>query len=718
MNRRTAILLVVLLVVGSIALWRRGPALTPDGRQLEAQADAAARRFMALREAEELADREVWHPTQLAVRIEQELVLGVERAMGARSLDAGVLPNLAARISAPTGYSLRWMQVRLMRVRPNPQTKGLTAGFLADLESEVVLEGPTDAKSSRAIWTARFLAESDWSDGETPRLRNYRLSQPPTVQSGVPVFEPWADLLIPTNGVGLFTDPLLKETTEQGVQLHLAGAGVTAVRVGEGWRWETGDMGPPDRVKAIVRADLDGDGTTEVVVADASGVQVRGRDGWRQAWVAPAKLRHPQSITAGDIDGDGDLDLWVTQYRLPFVNGQFPTPYYDANDGFPSYLLRNDGTQWLDITEVSGLAPKRYRRTYSASWLDFDGDGDLDLVNVSDFAGLDFYRNDGRGHFTDMTSGLGLTRHAFGMAHVVWDANHDALPDLLMVGMDSPVASQLDALGLGRSEFPGHTVHRGAMTYGNRLFVGSRSRGMELSPLSEDLRRAGWAWGAAVLDWNNDGRDDIHLVNGHETFESRSDFERQFWQHDVYVGGSTPDPAAQLYFMQANERRRAARQSYGGWQANRLFTQTVRDSFVENAWILGVAVTEDCRNVVAGDFDEDGRMDLALTTYEQWPVTRQRLLIFRNRSVNDGHWIGYRLNAPAPGSHLEVTTREGIRRHWWVNGDGYRSQSDTEAHFGLGQGTEVLKAEWVRLGGARQELPRTLDRWHRIGLRP
>lgn len=718
MNRRTAILLVVLLVVGSIALWRRGPALTPDGRQLEAQADAAARRFMALREAEELADREVWHPTQLAVRIERELVLGVERAMGARSLDAGVLPNLAARISAPTGYSLRWMQVRLMRVRPNPQTKGLTAGFLADLESEVVLEGPTDAKSSRAIWTARFLAESDWSDGETPRLRNYRLSQPTTVQSGVPVFEPWADLLIPTNGVGLFTDPLLKETTEQGVQLHLAGAGVTAVRVGEGWRWETGDMGPPDRVKAIVRADLDGDGTTEVVVADASGVQVRGRDGWRQAWVAPAKLRHPQSITAGDIDGDGDLDLWVTQYRLPFVNGQFPTPYYDANDGFPSYLLRNDGTQWLDITEVSGLASKRYRRTYSASWLDLDGDGDLDLVNVSDFAGLDFYRNDGRGHFTDMTSGLGLTRHAFGMAHVVWDANHDALPDLLMVGMDSPVASQLDALGLGRSEFPGHTVHRGAMTYGNRLFVGSRSRGMELSPLSEDLRRAGWAWGAAVLDWNNDGRDDIHLVNGHETFESRSEFERQFWQHDIYVGGSTPDPAAQLYFMQANERRRAARQSYGGWQANRLFTQTVRDSFVENAWILGVAVTEDCRNVVAGDFDEDGRMDLALTTYEQWPVTRQRLLIFRNRSVNDGHWIGYRLNAPAPGSHLEVTTREGIRRHWWVNGDGYRSQSDTEAHFGLGQGTEVLKAEWVRLGGARQELPRTLDRWHRIGLRP
>ncbi|NBP23948.1 MAG: hypothetical protein EBU81_05230, partial [Proteobacteria bacterium] len=192
----------------------------------------------------------------------------------------------------------------------------------------------------------------------------------------------------------------------------------------------------------------------------------------------------------------------------------------------PSYLLRNEGTGWTDITEASGLAAKRHRRTYSASWIDLDGDGDLDLINVSDFAGLDIHRNDGNGRFTDLTAELGLTRHAFGMAHAVWDANGDGLPDLLMVGMDSPVASQLDQAGLGRAEFPAHTAHRAAMTYGNRLFMGSTVRGLEFSPVSEGLRRAGWAWGAAVLDWNNDGQDDLYLVNGHETFESRSDFER------------------------------------------------------------------------------------------------------------------------------------------------------------------------------------------------
>ena len=49
------------------------------------------------------------------------------------------------------------------------------------------------------------------------------------------------------------------------------------------------------------------------------------------------------AITAGDVDGDRDLDLWVTQYKPGYRQGQMPTPYYDANDGEPSFLLLNDG---------------------------------------------------------------------------------------------------------------------------------------------------------------------------------------------------------------------------------------------------------------------------------------------------------------------------------------------------------------------------------------
>ena len=714
MTRRTAILVVVLLAAVALAVRRRATAPTADARSRDAQAEAAARRFLALRDAEERADRTIWKATEPVVRIERELIRGVDRAIEAGNLDACGFPGLSARIAPPAGYALRWLQMRLMRAVPSSATNGSGGTLSVEVETEVVLGAPGGGREPGETWTARFQVLAEWADGEPPRLLGHRLSGTPLVLRGSPAFEPWADLLIPTNGVGLFTDPLLLEPTADGVRLHLWGAGVAAVRAADGWRWESSVAGPPDRVKAAVRADLDGDGTAEWVTADASGVRIDSPSGGRQAWTAPARLRHPQSICAGDIDGDGDLDLWVTQYRPPFVNGQFPTPYHDANDGFPSYLLRNDGGRWTDVTEASGLAPKRHRRVYSASWLDFDGDGDLDLVQVSDFAGIDLFRNDGRGRFIDLTPGLGLHRHAFGMAHVVWDANRDGLPDVLMVGMDSPVASQLDALGLGRPEFPGHTAHRAPMTYGNRLFTGSATAGLEFSPASEGLRRAGWAWGAAVLDWNNDGLEDLHLVNGHETFGNRADFERQFWQHDIHVGGSDPDPAVRLYFVQANERRRAANLSYGGWQANRLFTQTAPGAFVENAWIAGVAVTQDCRNVVSGDFDGDGRMDLALTTYEQWPESRQRLIVLRNRHRGAGHWIGYRLEVPAPGSRVELTTAGGVRRHWWVQGDGYRSQADSQAHFGLGRDPGVTRAEWVRPDGTRVALPVEPDRWHRI----
>lgn len=714
MTRRTAILLAVLLVVGGVALWRRAGAPSPELRRREAAADAAARRFLVLREAEELADRTVWSASEPVAHIEQEVVAGVERAMAGAGLDACGLPGLSRRIPVPADHSLRWLQMRLMRARPRPPGAEGASGTLVELESEVVMEGVSGGADAGKTWTARFTVEADWSGERPPRLVDYRIPGRPVFLSGRPVFQPWADLVIPTNGVGLFTDPLLLEPSGTGWALHLVGAGVRAVRSGGGWSWEPSDSGPPDRVQAAVRADLDGDGVADLAVADSLGLRIRGPDGtWRQAWSAPARLRHPQSICAGDIDGDGDLDLWLTQYRLPFVNGQFPTPYYDANDGFPAHLLRNDGgNRWTDVTEGSGLAPRRHRRAYSASWLDVDGDGDLDLVQVGDFAGLDLFLNDGRGRFTDVTNGLGDSRHGFGMAHAVWDADRDGLPDVLMVGMDSPVASQLDSLGLGRPEFPAHNAHRAAMTYGNRLFTGVTGRGLVFSPLSEGLRRAGWAWGVAVLDWNNDGLEDLHLVNGHETFESRSDFERQFWLHDIHVGGSVPDPATHLYFVQANERRRAARQSYGGWQANRLFTQTAPGAFTENAWVLGVARTEDCRNVVAADLDEDGRMDLAVTTYEQWPVPRQRLLILRNVAARAGHWIGYRLGSPFPGSRVEVTTRDGIRRHWWVQGDGYRSQSDLQAHFGLGPEAGPLRAEWIRADGSRVLLPTDPDRWH------
>ena len=154
-----------------------------------------------------------------------------------------------------------------------------------------------------------------------------------------------------------------------------------------------------------------------------------------------------------------------------------PTPFHDANDGFPDFLLMNDGAgMFSDGTEQAGLAAKRNRRTFSASLLDMDGDRHLDLVVVADFSGLDYYRNRGDGTFEDVTESRVDERHGFGMSHTFGDYDGDGRVDLYMVGMSSTTARRLDALGLAREGFDEYTSMRAPMSYGNRLYVSRGDR--------------------------------------------------------------------------------------------------------------------------------------------------------------------------------------------------------------------------------------------------
>src|SRR5262249_54375802 len=148
----------------------------------------------------------------------------------------------------------------------------------------------------------------------------------------------------------------------------------------------------------------------------------------------------------------GDLDVFLGQYKNPTL-GQILRPhYYDANDGYPAFLLLNDGHgNFTDVTVAAGLEKNRRRRTFSASFANLDDDGSLDLVVVSDFAGLDLYRNNGHGHFTDMTRDWVAEPHAFGMGHALADFNVDGRLDLLMIGMNSPTVDRLEHLGLIRN---------------------------------------------------------------------------------------------------------------------------------------------------------------------------------------------------------------------------------------------------------------------------
>lgn len=539
-----------------------------------------------------------------------------------------------------------------------------------------------------------------------------------------PEFSQALDLPIAPHRDSNFPDPLIVQDLDgDGLpEILLPGGNLLLRNHGGSFSSETLASIPPNRVSAAVCADLNRDGKPDLLLACAEGLFVFENDGTgrfakppRLAWAAPTLLKHPQSITVGDVNKDGFLDLWLTQYKVPYQGGQFPTPYFDANDGFPSSLLLNDGQSgFIDATEKSGLAPKRFRRTYSASWIDLDGDGDLDLVNVSDFAGVDCYLNDGSGRFTDVTASLGRDRHLFGMAHAFADLNGDGLPDLLAIGMDSPVASRLDAMRLNRPGFDLHSEMRAAMSAGNGIFFGGVG-GLKPGRVAIGLERAGWAWGVSFLDFDNDGRLDAAIANGHETFPSVTDYERQFWLHDVYVGGSSNDAVRELYFKSAFARRMAARASYGGWQDNAFFLNLGAEGFLNVAYLLGVAVPEDSQCLSSADLDGDGRMDLVLTCFSPSPTRKPHLRVYRNQLPDAGAWIGFRLSGDSSGARIDLRTAAGRQSRWIVTGDSYRTQHPSAAHFGLGSESNVVSAEIRWPDGTTRTLsePRA-GRWHDV----
>lgn len=527
---------------------------------------------------------------------------------------------------------------------------------------------------------------------------------------GSPRFETAFEASIPIPPHSLFTDPLLALSSPEGIDLLLVGAATWYRHRNNQWVIEPLPGLLPEPIRAAAIADWNRDGSPDLLVAGSTDIRWLRGPRWEGPgevlWKSPERLPHPQSLAVADFDGDGDLDLFLGQYKVPYQGGQFPTPWYDAADGFPSHLLRNDGPKGLiDVTRDAGLGAKSRRRIYSASFVDWDEDGRMDLVWASDFAGLDLFRNAGTGRFEDATGRLGGNRFAFGMGHLTGDFDGDGRTDIFLVGMDSPVAARLDRAGEWDRRWDLDPGMRRAMTYGNRLLKGTAD-GFEPAPRGDSLARGGWAWAATALDVENDGNLDFHLTNGHETRASVRDYEEEFWTRDLHAAGSTNDRVALLLFRNAAGRRAAAQASYGGWQHSALFRGAGAGAWSESAWIDGTAIPADTRNAVAMDYDLDGRMDLAVTTLEGWPVVRQRLIILHNRTPSPGNWIGLHFD-----DHCGLGTRVRVKAGGLTAerrihaGESHRSQTCGSVHFGLGVHQRIDSVEL---------LPPGTTQWRRI----
>ena len=128
-------------------------------------------------------------------------------------------------------------------------------------------------------------------------------------------------------------------------------------------------------------------------------------------------------VAPGDFDGDGDLDLFVGSRSIPWKYGLTPT----------SYLLENDGEGNFSVF-TGDYAPELANAgmVTAAEWIDYDKDGNLDLVVVGEWMPITLYRNTGRS-LVDVTEQVGLEHtHGWWNCLVIDDLNEDGYMDLVV----------------------------------------------------------------------------------------------------------------------------------------------------------------------------------------------------------------------------------------------------------------------------------------------
>jgi hypothetical protein len=405
-----------------------------------------------------------------------------------------------------------------------------------------------------------------------------------------------------------------------------------------------------------------GDGTFEER-AEAAGVALAGvRDGAGPSFV--------------DFDGDGRLDLLVLG-----VYGTQPSLFRNLGDG-----------TFADVSGRAGLRMRPTTHTFSATFGDYDRDGDLDIFLTHWFTDMPasaeyLWRNDGDGTFTDVSAAARipvfvnphLPPHLFppnlcmSQAAAFADIDGDGWPDLLVASdyettrvlrnardgtfADATTAdiSDQNGTGLAVGDYDGDGdldwfvtgIFDGLFLTGNRLYRNRGDGTFDDVTTAAGVRNGEWGYAATFADLDNDGHLDIFHTNGWEVIQPR--------YHD--------DPT-------------------------RLFVANGDGTFTERALELGIVDWDQGRGVIAFDYDRDGDLDL-LVANNHGPYR-----LFRNDGGNERSHLTVRLRGRAPnteaiGARVYVTAAGRTQMREVRAGNSYESADPAEAHFGLGAAAAV-----------------------------
>ncbi len=400
--------------------------------------------------------------------------------------------------------------------------------------------------------------------------------------------------------------------------------------------------------------------------------------------------------SVGDYNDDGFLDIYVTSFGDPDVcNPELCFPA-DVDQVGVHRLYRNNGDgSFTNVAEEAGVSfsSQTIGTGYGSAFGDYDLDGDLDLFVASWFPSADgnrLYRNNGDGTFTDVTDdalGDGID-DVWGFQPAFVDMDGDLYPELLLAAdfetscyfrnngdgtftnITVESGTGLDDNGMGQTvadfnndgllDWYVTSVHNATPPPGNNpgnmLYLNLGNHSYEEVSIEAGVNDGGWGWGTVALDLDQDGWMDIVEVNGRNSKQ---------WE---------PERA-------------------------KLFHNLQDGTFEDIAEIAGLDSDGQGRGVVAFDADNDGDLDLAIST------NAGPLAYYRNQTAA-GNWLrvlldtsGNPLLPPNGFGARIVATIGGVSRHRHLNSNpSYLATSELSVHFGFGEETLIdeLRVIWSR----------------------
>ncbi len=296
------------------------------------------------------------------------------------------------------------------------------------------------------------------------------------------------------------------------------------------------------------------------------------------------------------------------------------------NEAYGGKSASGDSLQFTDVTKASGIDyrwriegkhPLTILQTIGngCAFLDYDGDGNLDVLLVG--IKLALYKGDGKGHFTDVTHETGLDKlagHFLGCA--VGDYDNDGHPDLYISAYRGGVLLHNEAIASEQTS----SVNVSSTASGKSAARGFRDVTKEAGIASQP-----WGTSATFADFDNDGKLDLYIGN---YVQFAADTQPQLCNNSGIMSSCGPK-----YYLPLQ-----------GVMYRNLGSGKFRD--VTKEW--GATVTGKTLGVAAADVNQNGHPMLAVANDEmEGDLLEKQGKTFHNVGVSSG--VAYDNNARVRG---------------------------------------------------------------------